>query len=130
MILKHRSSERERCNRDFYNVALVPIARLKALYVEEGDKVEQGQIVAELDNTVAVMNVHSAKSALVNAIAERQRVEAGTPTGLLAERPLKTRLNQDGLEKVLRERSNQGGYLSQAGRRRICLPAGPGGCRR
>ena len=88
---------------DFYNVPLVPTSRLKALYVEEGDKVEQGEILAELDDTVAAMNVRSAKLALASAIAERQRVEAGTPTGLVAERPEKTRVNLDGLEKVLRD---------------------------
>jgi HlyD family secretion protein len=88
---------------DFYNVPLVPTSRVKTLYVEEGDYVEKGEILAQLDDTVAAMNVHSAKLALASAIAERQRVETGTPTGQLMERPEKTRVNLEGLEKVLRE---------------------------
>ena len=39
------------CN--FYNVPVVPMARVTALYVEEGDKVKAGQLLAELDETAA-----------------------------------------------------------------------------
>jgi multidrug efflux pump subunit AcrA (membrane-fusion protein) len=88
---------------DFYNVPLVPTSRVRTLFVEDGDYVEKGEVLADLDDTVAAMNVHSAKLALASAIAERQRVETGTPTGQLMERPEKTRVNLDGLEKVLRE---------------------------
>jgi multidrug efflux pump subunit AcrA (membrane-fusion protein) len=88
---------------DFYNVPLVPTSRLKALYVEEGDKVEEGEVLAELDDTIAAMNVNAAKLAVINAIAERQRVEAGTPTALASERPEKDRVSVSGLEKVLEQ---------------------------
>lgn len=88
---------------DFYNVPLIPPARLTALYVEEGDEVKEGQLLAELDDTTANLHLQSAKLALASAIAERQRVEAGSPVTLLAERPEKDRASIDGLEKVLKD---------------------------
>jgi multidrug efflux pump subunit AcrA (membrane-fusion protein) len=88
---------------DFYNVPLVPTSRLKAVYVAEGDHVEEGEVLAKLDDTVATMNIRSAELALLSAIAQRQRVEAGTPTELLAERPDKAQVSLKGLERVLRD---------------------------
>jgi multidrug efflux pump subunit AcrA (membrane-fusion protein) len=88
---------------EFYNVPLVPAARVTALYVEEGDQVEEGEIMAELDDKLAAMNVRAAKLALANAIAERQRVEAGSPMTLQSERPEKDRVSILGLEKILKE---------------------------
>jgi HlyD family secretion protein len=88
---------------DFYTVPLLPTSRLKTLYVEEGDQVEAGQTLAALDDTVAAANVRAAKLALASAIAERRRVEAGSPTTLVAERPEAARVNLEGLAKVLKD---------------------------
>jgi HlyD family secretion protein len=88
---------------DFYNVPLVATARLKTLLVEEGDKVEEGQPMALLDDTVAQINLRAAQFSLASAQAERQRVNVGTPIEMAAERPEKTRVSMSGLEQVLKQ---------------------------
>jgi HlyD family secretion protein len=89
------------CN--FYNVPVVPTARINALHVEEGDEVKKGQLLAELDETEATLNASSAKLGVASAIAERQRVEAGSKNELVAERPEKDRVSVEGEAKVVRE---------------------------
>jgi multidrug efflux pump subunit AcrA (membrane-fusion protein) len=88
---------------DFYNVPLVPAARVTALHVQEGDEVKEGQLLAELDDTTAILNARSARLALASATAERQRVEAGSVNTLVAERPEKNRVSIDGLAKVVKD---------------------------
>ena len=89
------------CN--FYNVPVVPTARVTALHVEEGDEVKEGQLLAELDETTATLSRDSARVAVASAIAERFRVEAGSMNALVAERPEKDRISVEGLAKVLKE---------------------------
>src|SRR5580704_900297 len=89
------------CN--FYNVPMVPTARVTSLYVEEGDQVKEGQLLAELDETAATLSLNSAQVAVASAIAERQRVEAGSVNALVAERPEKDRVSLEGLAKVVKE---------------------------
>src|SRR5215469_1592858 len=89
------------CN--FYNVAVVPTARVTALHVEEGDEVKEGQLLAELDETTATLSRDSARVAVASAIAERFRVEAGSMNALVAERPERDRISVEGLAKVLKE---------------------------
>jgi HlyD family secretion protein len=89
------------CN--FYNVPVVPMARVTALYVEEGDKVKAGQLLAELDETAATLSRDSAQVAVASAIADRQRVEAGSMNTLVAERPEKDRVSVEGLAKIVKE---------------------------
>src|SRR5271166_3515230 len=86
---------------DFYNVPVVPVARITALHVDEGEHVEKGQLLAELDDTDATLNLHSAQLALANATAERQRVGAGTLATMAAERPDKNQVSIEGLKKVM-----------------------------
>ena len=87
---------------DFYNVPLLPTARLTALYVEEGDQVNKGDIIAQLDDTLAAMNLHVAKLALASAIAEKQRVDAGSPTQQQFERPERDLVSLADLEKAVK----------------------------
>ena len=89
------------CN--FYNVPVVPMARVTALHVEEGDEVKEGQLLAELDETAATLSRDSAQVAVASAMAERQRVEAGSQKALVAERPEKDRVSVEGLAKVVKE---------------------------
>jgi HlyD family secretion protein len=86
---------------DFYNVPVVPVARVTALHVEEGDHVTEGQLLAELDDTDAMLNLRSAQLALANATAERERVSAGSLTTMVAERPTKSQVSTEGLKKVM-----------------------------
>src|SRR5215469_11856505 len=89
------------CN--FYNVPVVPTARVTALRVEEGDEVREGQLLAELNETEATLSLNSAQLGVASAAAERQRVDAGSVNALLAERPEKDRVSLEGLAKVVKE---------------------------
>jgi HlyD family secretion protein len=86
---------------DFYNVPVVPTARIKVLMVEEGDKVKQGQVLAELDETQAIIDVNSAELAVSSAKAQLQRAEAGSVNSMQAERPEHDKVDLAGLEKIL-----------------------------
>ena len=86
---------------DFYNVPVVPTARIKVLKVEEGDEVKQGQVLAELDETQALIDLNSAELAVSSAKAQLQRVEAGSVNTMQAERPEQDKVNLAGLEKIL-----------------------------
>ena len=86
---------------NFYNVPVVPTAYIESLHVEEGDEVKEGQLLAELDSTMAQLNVSSAKLALANAKAEEQRVAAGSVNLLVAERPEKDQVDLEGLARMV-----------------------------
>ncbi len=88
------------CN--FYNVPVVPTARVVALHVEEGDEVKAGQLLAELDDTAATLSLHCARLAVNTAIAEQRRVEVGSVNALQAERPEKDRISVEGLQDVVK----------------------------
>jgi HlyD family secretion protein len=88
------------CN--FYNVPVVPTGRIKALRVEEGDEVKQGQVLAEMDDTQAMIDFNTAQLALSTAKAQLQRVEAGSVNTMQAERPEKDQLDLSGLEKIVK----------------------------
>jgi HlyD family secretion protein len=89
------------CN--FYNVGVVPTARVKALKVEEGDQVKQGQVLAELDDTQGLIDLSSAQLAVLSAKAQLQRVEAGSVNEMQAERPEHDKINLEGFEKIVRD---------------------------
>lgn len=88
------------CN--FYNVPVVPTARVKSLQVEEGDPVKRGQVLAELDDSQAQFNFKTAELALASAKAQIQRVQAGSVNTMAAERPQKDQVDLKGLEKVVK----------------------------
>jgi HlyD family secretion protein len=86
---------------DFYNVPVVPTARIKVLKVEEGDEVKQGQVLAELDETQALIDLNSAELAVSSAKAQLQRVEAGSVNTMQAERLEHDKVDLAGFEKIL-----------------------------
>jgi HlyD family secretion protein len=88
------------CN--FYNVPVVPTARIKTLLVEEGDVVKQGQVLAELEDTQAQLNLKSAQLALNSASAQLQRVEAGSVNTMQSERPEKDQIDFKGMEEIMK----------------------------
>jgi HlyD family secretion protein len=83
----------------FYNVPVIPTAYITNLKVEAGDEVKQGQVLADLDTTVAQLNLNSAELALANAKAEEERVSVGSVNLLTAERPDQTQVDLDGLRQ-------------------------------
>lgn len=88
------------CN--FYNVPVVPTARIKSLLVEEGDVVKKGQVLAVLDDSQAQFNYKTAELALTSAKAQLQRVQVGSVNTMAAERPQKDQVDLKGLEKVVK----------------------------
>jgi len=87
---------------DFYYVPVVPTARVASLHVEEGDEVKAGQLLAEMDDTAALLSLNSARLAVATAEAEQQRVEAGSVNALQAERPERDRITVEGLADVVK----------------------------
>jgi HlyD family secretion protein len=88
------------CN--FYNIPIVPTARVKSLLVEEGDLVKKGQVLAELDDSQAQYNYRTAQIALASAKAQLERVQAGSVNTMTAERPQKDQVDLKGMEKVVK----------------------------
>lgn len=88
---------------NFYNVPIVPTAFISDLKVETGDEVKQGQVLADLDTTVAQLNLNSAELALGNAKAEEERVSVGSVNLLTAERPEQTLVDLDGLHRQVEQ---------------------------
>jgi multidrug efflux pump subunit AcrA (membrane-fusion protein) len=88
---------------NFYNVPVVPAARVKSLQVEEGDVVKKGQVLAELDDSQAQYNYKAAQLALASAKANFERVQAGSVNTMAAERPQKDQVDLKGMEKVVKE---------------------------
>jgi HlyD family secretion protein len=104
------------CN--FYNVPVVPSTRVKALKVEEGDEVKQGQVLAELDDTQAMIEFNSAQLALSTAKAQLQRVDAGSLNTMQFEHLQKDQVDLAGLEKVVKnaqEKVNMYQHLEKEG---------------
>jgi multidrug efflux pump subunit AcrA (membrane-fusion protein) len=88
------------CN--FYYVPVLPMARVTSLQAEEGDKVQQGQLLAELDETTAQLNLNSARLAVATAGAQQQRIEIGSALTLAQERPEKDRIALDDAAALLK----------------------------
>src|SRR5258708_18686752 len=87
---------------NFYNVPVVPPARVKSLLVEEGDFVKKGQLMAELDDSQAQYNYKAAQLALASAKGQLDRVQAGSVNTMVAERPQKDQVDLKGMEKVVK----------------------------
>ncbi len=68
-------------------VPIIPMALVKRVLVEEGDKVTKGQLLVELDASKAEIKYESARLALSTAKAELERVRLGSAYVLAQERP-------------------------------------------
>jgi HlyD family secretion protein len=104
------------CN--FYYVPVLPMARVTSLLVEEGDKVNEGQLLAELDETTARLNLASARLAVATADAQQQRIEIGSALTLAQERPQKDRIalsDASALLKVVSEKVEMFHHLEMRG---------------
>jgi multidrug resistance efflux pump len=96
---------------DFYYVPIIPMARVSALHVEEGDHVTKGELLVELDDSLAELSLSSAKVAVSTAGAEQERVQIGSAYVLAQERPEKDRINAHASEELLdREKVKLGTY--------------------
>ncbi|MDP0491341.1 MAG: efflux RND transporter periplasmic adaptor subunit, partial [Verrucomicrobiota bacterium JB023] len=81
------------CASDPVLVPIIPLASIVKVHFKEGDRVEQGQVMAELDDELARIKLASAKLAVSTAKAELARVESGSAYVLAQERPKMERIN-------------------------------------
>ncbi|YCM42717.1 efflux RND transporter periplasmic adaptor subunit [Verrucomicrobiaceae bacterium 227] len=80
-------------------VPIVPMAIVTEVVVQPGDYVKEGQLLARLDDNLAVIKLESAKLAVSTASAELARVKAGSAYVLAQERPEMEKINLDAEEK-------------------------------
>ncbi|MEQ8210352.1 MAG: efflux RND transporter periplasmic adaptor subunit [Lacipirellulaceae bacterium] len=88
---------------------IIPLAKIKKVYVQEGQVVAKGQLLAELDTTQIELQIEEAKAALATARADQERVRLGTDHQLIAERPDrdKIRLQEAKFEVEIRKELGQ-----------------------
>jgi multidrug resistance efflux pump len=99
-------------------VPVIPTDKIVSVNVTEGQYVHKGDVLAELDSSKQEIKVHSAELALATAIAEQQRVEAGSANGLAQERPEQDQIDLAAAKKgmdVLKEELTMYQKLEAAG---------------
>ena len=82
-------------------VPILPMAHFTKIHVSAGDYVKKGQLLAELDDTIAKRKLESAKSALRSTQHERNRVMIGSAYVLAQERPKKDQIEKDAAQATL-----------------------------
>lgn len=68
-------------------VPIVPVAKILSVSVKEGERVTKGQVLAEVDSTVAKLEFDASKLLVENAQHELERVKLSTVSALSQERP-------------------------------------------
>lgn len=91
------------CSAEPYLVPVVPMSLVTAVHVTEGQRVEKGDVLLELDRTKAEIKLESAKLALATSKAELERVRVGSAYVLAQERPDREKINVD----AARQRADQ-----------------------
>ncbi len=79
-------------------VPLIPMALIQEVYVEEGQRVQKGDLLAVLDSSQARLKYESAKLALSTAESELERVKLGSAYVLAQERPEVEKINLRSLQ--------------------------------
>lgn len=74
-------------------VPVIPMSKVKKLYVKEGQFVEKGQLLLEMDTSLISIKHSSAKLALETANSELGRVSIGSAYVLDKERPEKDKID-------------------------------------
>ncbi|MDQ8189566.1 HlyD family secretion protein [Roseibacillus persicicus] len=91
------------CTAEPFLVPIVPMAKVTAVHVKEGDFVTAGTPLLELDNTKAQIKLESARLALKTSQAELERVRVGSAYVLAQERPDREKINVE----ATRQRAEQ-----------------------
>ena len=87
-------------------VPIVPVAKIVSVSVKEGDRVTKGQVLAELDTTLAKLQLNAAKLLAESAKEELERVKLGSVATLGEERPERENINFEASKKqvdIIRE---------------------------
>jgi len=69
-------------------VPVIPVGRISHVYVKEGDTVKKGQLLAELDTTLAELALEEARIKLAAVESELERTKIGTHYQHSQERPV------------------------------------------
>lgn len=99
-------------------VPAIATAGVVRVHVQEGQAVRAGDLLAELDDSLAQIKVRSARLAVQTAEAELQRVLIGSAYVLAQERPEKDRINLEAAERqltLLREKERMFTQLAASG---------------
>jgi multidrug efflux pump subunit AcrA (membrane-fusion protein) len=76
-------------------VPVVPVARVTKVYVNVGDTVKKGQLLAEIDDRFQQVKVAEAKAAVDSALSEQERVLVTTAQTTQFERPDLDKIHAD-----------------------------------
>ncbi len=74
-------------------VPIIPMDRIVAVHVEEGQRVKKGDLLIELDPAAVQIKIDSARITIATAKAELERVRIGSAYALSQERPQKNEIN-------------------------------------
>lgn len=74
-------------------VPIIPMDRIVAVHVEEGQRVKKGDLLLELDSATVQIRLDSARLTIATAKAELERVRIGSAYALAQERPQKNEIN-------------------------------------
>ena len=91
-------------------VPMIAMARILKIHVQDGDRVEKGQLLVELDDERIKLGIEAAAAALETARAESERVRVGSVNILLDERPELDRIQ---LESAKNETESQQAILDR-----------------
>jgi len=82
-------------------VPLVPVGKIAAVHVREGDCVEAGQLLATVDPSYAQYRLDSARLALAAAEAAYERAKLGSSYEMALERPKNESINLTAVRKQI-----------------------------
>lgn len=79
---------------------IIPMAMVSEVLVETGATVSAGQVIARMDDSLAMIRLESSKLALETARAELERVRLGSAYVLAQERPEMEKVNLTAIEQL------------------------------
>jgi multidrug resistance efflux pump len=82
-------------------VPMVPVGKITAVYVNPGQRVHKGDLLAELDARKGQVTAEAARLAFLNAKAELRRVRIGSVVVLNREQPGQSAIDVQSLRKQL-----------------------------
>jgi multidrug efflux pump subunit AcrA (membrane-fusion protein) len=82
-------------------VPLIPVGKIAAVHVRQGDTVQPGQLLAKMDPSLAQFRLDSAQLELTIAQAEVERVKLGSSYEMALERPKRENINLVAIQKQI-----------------------------
>jgi multidrug efflux pump subunit AcrA (membrane-fusion protein) len=82
-------------------VPVIPVGKISAVHVREGDRVAAGQLLATVDASLPQFRLESAQLELAAAEAELERVKLGSSYEMALERPKRESINLTAIQKKI-----------------------------